>query len=141
VPYEKSGRRFYCTIGEEIFSNRHLGIVMFSKSKLRHIKKLVVKRTLFPHRNIHNYIWTSPDGKTHNQIDHILIDRRWNSSIQHVRSFMGVDCDADHYLVVSAVGKDWQLVTSSTEILCGEIESHEAKSAGGYERVSLCSTI
>ena len=43
-------------------------------------KNLVVKRTMFPHRNIHKYIWTSPDGKTHNQIDHILIDRTWHSS-------------------------------------------------------------
>ena len=39
-------------------------------------KSLVVKSTMFPHRNIHKYNWTSPDGETHNQIDHILIDRR-----------------------------------------------------------------
>ena len=44
-------------------------------------KSLVVKSTMFPHRNIHNHTWTSPDGKTHNQIDHILIDRRRQSSI------------------------------------------------------------
>ena len=54
---------------------------------------------MFLHRNIHKYIWTSPDGKTHNQIDHILIERRWHSSILHVRSFRGTDCDTDHYPV------------------------------------------
>ena len=46
------------------------------------------------------YTWSPPDGKTHNQIDHILIDSKWPSSIVDVRSFKGADCDVDHYLVV-----------------------------------------
>jgi hypothetical protein len=29
-------------------------------------------RTMFPHRNIHKFAWTFPDGKTHSQIDHIV---------------------------------------------------------------------
>jgi hypothetical protein len=58
---------------------------------------------MFPHRSIHNYTWTSPVGKTHKQIDHILIDTRRHSSIQAVRSFRGADCDSDHYLVVAKV--------------------------------------
>jgi hypothetical protein len=36
-------------------------------------------------------------------IDHILIDRRRNSSVLNVKSFKGADCDRDHYLVVAKV--------------------------------------
>jgi len=42
------------------------------------------------------------------QIDHILIDRRWHSSLIYVRSFRVADFDTDHYLVVAKVRKDWQ---------------------------------
>jgi hypothetical protein len=47
-------------------------------------KNPVVKNTMFPHRKIHKYTWTSPDGKTHNQIDHVLVDRRRQSNILDV---------------------------------------------------------
>jgi hypothetical protein len=58
---------------------------------------------MFPHCNIHKFTYTSPDGKTHNQIDNIFIDRRRHSSILDVRSFRIADCDTDQYLVVPKV--------------------------------------
>jgi hypothetical protein len=84
---------FKPTIGDESLhqdsSDNGFRIVNFTTSQ-----HLVVKSTMFPHREIYKYTNTSPDGKTHNQIEHILIDRRRNSSIVDVRSFMGPDCDA-----------------------------------------------
>jgi hypothetical protein len=69
-------------------------------------KTLTVKSTMFPHRNIHNYNYMSPDGNTHNQIDHILIDRRRHSSVLDIRSFRAPDCDTDHFMVVVNLGGD-----------------------------------
>jgi hypothetical protein len=81
----KVGREdiFKLTIGKEslhdISNDNGIRVVEFSTSK-----NLVVKSTMFPHRNIHIYYWTSPEGKTHNQIDQVLKDRRRHSSILHV---------------------------------------------------------
>ena len=90
------------TIGQESLhqdnNDNGVRLVNFTTSQ-----NLVVKSTMFPHRNIHKHTWTSPDGKTHNQIDHVLIDRRWHSSVLDVRSFRGADCDTDNYLVIAKV--------------------------------------
>jgi hypothetical protein len=67
------------------------------------LKSLVVKSTMFPHRNIYKNKWWSSDGKIHSHINHILIDRRWHSGILDVPSFMGADYDTDYYLVVAKV--------------------------------------
>jgi hypothetical protein len=100
----KVGREdiFKPTIGNEssheISNDNGVIVINFATSK-----NLVVKSTMFPHRSIHKCTWTSPDGKTHKQTDHILIDRRRHSSILDVKFFRGADCDSDHYLVVAKV--------------------------------------
>ena len=58
---------------------------------------------MFPYLDIHKYTWTSPDTKTHKEIDHILIDRRWHWCVLYLRSFRRANCDTDHYLAVAKV--------------------------------------
>jgi hypothetical protein len=74
---------FKPTIGNESLhedsNDNGFRVVNFATSK-----NLGFKGTMFPHQNIHKYTWTSPDGKTHNQINHILIHRRWHSSLLNV---------------------------------------------------------
>jgi hypothetical protein len=67
-------------------------------------KKFIVKSVMFTNDNVHKYNWTSPDGKTYNQIDHILIDRRRrHSSMFDAQSFRAVDCNMDHDLAVAKI--------------------------------------
>jgi hypothetical protein len=53
----------------EISTDNGARVVNFATSK-----NLGVKSTMFPHCKIHKYTWTSPEGNTYNQIDHILTD-------------------------------------------------------------------
>jgi hypothetical protein len=100
----KVGREdiFKLTIGNEslheISNDNEVRLLNFATSK-----NLRVKSTMFPHRKIHKYTWTSPDGKTHNQIDHILVDRRRHSNVLYVGSYRAADCDTNHYLVVAKI--------------------------------------
>jgi hypothetical protein len=53
----------------EASNDNRIRVINFATSK-----NLIVKST-FPHCNIRKHTWTSPDV-THNQIDHVLIDKR-----------------------------------------------------------------
>jgi hypothetical protein len=93
---------FKPTIGyeslHEISNDRGVRVVNFVTSK-----NLVVKSTMSLHCRIHKHTWTPPEGKTHNQINYVLIDRRQHSSMLDVQSFRGADYDTEHYLVVAEV--------------------------------------
>jgi hypothetical protein len=53
----------------EISNDNGVRIVNFATPK-----NLVLGSIMFSHGNIHKYAWTSPEGETHNQIDHVLIE-------------------------------------------------------------------
>lgn len=81
-------------------------------------RDFVVSSTMFPHKNIHLQTWTSPDGNTTNQIDHVLVSKRHASDILDVRSLRGADCDSDHFLIRVKYRQRMCLLTSHPNKRC-----------------------
>jgi hypothetical protein len=67
------------------------------------MNELMITGTLFPHKTIHKATWTSPDGVTRNQIDHILVSRKFRNSVKDTRVFRSADMGSDHFLVCMEV--------------------------------------
>ena len=61
--------------------------------------ELTVCNTLFEQHKRQLYTWTSPDGKTRNQIDYILIRKGKITCVRNTRTFTGADCGSDHHLL------------------------------------------
>jgi len=50
-------------------------------------KGLNIRSTTFPHKDIHKETWYSADGRTANQIEHVLISNRFRSAITKLNKF------------------------------------------------------
>ena len=63
---------------------------------------LILANTLGPHKVSRRVTWHSPNGEHHNQIDYIMVKRRFRSTINiaKTRSFPGADIGSDHELVI-----------------------------------------
>lgn len=64
-------------------------------------------------------MWKFPDSRTHNQIDHLLINRRRSSCIQKLRTYKGADADTDHYLLYTKfnlrLSVKWKMTSRKTK--------------------------
>ena len=62
---------------------------------------MIITNTVFKQSARRLYTWTTPDGKHRNQIDFILVNRRWRSIIHAARTLPGADCGSDHELLIA----------------------------------------
>ena len=74
----------------------------FSLLEIATFNSLVLTNTLGPHKPSRRWTVHSPDGKHHNQIDYILVRKRFRTvvNIHRTRSFPGADIGSDHDLVM-----------------------------------------
>ena len=50
-----------------------------------------------------SWTWESPDQRTHNKIDYILVSRKLMGSVTNSRSFPSADVGSDHQLVMTHI--------------------------------------
>ncbi|CAF4976587.1 unnamed protein product, partial [Rotaria sp. Silwood1] len=60
---------------------------------------MIITNTCFQQPKRRLYTWTTPNGQHRNQIDYILCNRRWKSSITSIKTRPGADCGTDHELL------------------------------------------
>ncbi|XP_062573819.1 uncharacterized protein LOC134235688 [Saccostrea cucullata] len=67
------------------------------------LNNLVITGTTFPHKSRHKISWISPNGKTENQIDHVLISKQHRTSILDTGAMRRADARIDHELIKSKI--------------------------------------
>ena len=78
--------------------------------------ELFLTNTIFKHRHRRKVTWRSPDGKTENMIDYILISKRWKSSVLDTVALPGADFDSDHTLLMSRFKLRMRKLQKATKI-------------------------
>ena len=87
---------------EELMGKFGVGIMNASGERLRDFcsaNGFIITGTIFPHKDIHKLTWRSPDGRTVNQIDHVLVNGNMRTFFLDTRVMRGADVCGDHYLV------------------------------------------
>ena len=62
---------------------------------------LWISNTQFKHHPRRTYTWTAPNNIHRNQIDYIMISKRWKTNINNCKAYPGADCDSDHNMVMA----------------------------------------
>jgi len=102
---------FNAKVGSDMSTNRSavgpfgLGNANERGEQLVHfcnMNNMIITNTCFQQQKANRlWTWESPDGVTHNQIDFIIVNRKWRSSVMNCRSFPGADVGSDHQLVIA----------------------------------------
>jgi len=66
-------------------------------------------------KDINKGTWKIPGTNDTNQIDHILVSKRWATDIENIRTYRGANSDSDHFLVGARLKQKIALTRNKTE--------------------------
>ncbi|XP_042885955.1 craniofacial development protein 2-like [Penaeus japonicus] len=79
---------------------------------------MLITNTMFEHHPRHLYTWTSPDMKTRNQIDYIILNQKnGKSCVKNVKTRPGADCNSDHQLLAAEIKLQLKKLTQPPQLI------------------------
>jgi hypothetical protein len=90
----------------EVTNSNGLRLVQYAT-----INNFKVLSTGFPRKDIHKEIWRIPGTNDTNQIDHILVSKKWATDIENVQIYRGANSDSNHFLVGARLKQKIALMT------------------------------
>ena len=98
---------------------------------------LHVTNTWFEQKRTARHTWISPDGNTKNQIDYILIDKRFRNGVTNSKAAQSADCDSDHKPVITTMGIRLKCVKASPVLRKWNVSVLQKPDTGERFRVSV----
>ena len=90
------------TSREQVKGNHRCGDLNDNEERLSDFcleNRLIIWKNLISSQDYSQPTWVSPNGKVENQIDHVLVNRKWLRSLFDVCACRGADVGSDHHLV------------------------------------------
>jgi len=91
----------------DLTSENGLRLIDFASSR-----GLIVKSTIFPHKDIFKGTRKALNDRYVSQIDHVLINTRFKNCVNYVKTVREDDYDSDHYLVIGKLKVKLKKLTS-----------------------------
>ena len=93
----ETGKAFVDPFCDDVTNERGLGLPEFAT-----FNDLVLTNTFGHRKASRRWTWHNPNGQHHNQIDYVIVMKRFRSgvNIARTRSFPGADVGGDHNLLM-----------------------------------------
>lgn len=107
------------------------------------VTRNLLSSKMFPHNNVHKGTWISPNGRTRNQIDHVMTDARHARNIINVWSYTGAERNSVtlkkvFHIVDATVSTIRILTTSIKQVLPARYKLRQCNDEKSH-MVHLCS--
>src|SRR3954462_12514829 len=98
---------------------------------------LCITNTWFQQKRSAQHTWTSPDKEIKNQIDYVMVDKRFRNGLKNSKARPGADCESDHNPVVVTMKIKLQRIKKSRKTVKWNVNNLKRQEISNAYRSAL----